>query len=165
MSKIPEINNTKKLSLDFIAGLITGEGSFLIVPYRKGKQMVFVFQLRLHYDDRELVFAVRNSLGLKESVYEFYYNNRHSALLLVRKRSTIEKIIIPTFDGRLTGLKEQQFQIWKEKFFENKKNWRYRYGQRSYLSAKFSPPEPNVPSSSELSEEEIKKSVMGIGEF
>jgi len=165
MAKIPEIKDTKKLSLDFIAGLIAGGGSFLVVPYRKGKQTVFVFQLRLHFNDRKLVFAVRNSLGLKEPVYEFYHNNRHSALLLVRKRAIIENIIIPAFEGRLSGLKEQQFQRWKERFFEEKKKWRYRYGQRAYLSERFSPPEPHISSSSTISEEESKKSMMGVGEL
>jgi hypothetical protein len=165
MAKIPEIRETKKLSLDFIAGLISGEGSFLVVPYRKGKQIVFVFQLRLHYNDRNLVFAVRNSLGLKEPVYEYFYNNRHFALLLVRKRSVIENVIIPAFEGRLFGLKERQFQNWKERFFEEKKKWRYRYGQSAYLSERFSPLDPHISSNSSFSDEEIKKLMIGTGEL
>lgn len=127
MAKIPEINNTPQLSLDFIAGLITGEGSFRVIHQNKGKQKVFLFQLRLHYDDRKLVFAVKNSLGLKEPVYEYKHQNRHSALLLVRRRETIEKIIIPAFNGRLFGLKKIQFEKWKKQFFEEKKNWLYQY--------------------------------------
>lgn len=169
MAKIPEIKDTKKLSLDFIAGLIAGEGSFLVIPQNKGKQTVFVFQIKLHYDDRRMVFAVRNSLGLKKpAIYEFCHNNRHASVLMVRKRSIIENVIIPAFEGRLSGLKEQQFQRWKERFFEEKKKWRYRYGQRAYLSERFSPPEPHIPPSStlsDLSEEEIKKLMMGIGEL
>lgn len=125
MAKIPEIYNTPHLSLDFLAGLIAGEGSFMIIHQNTSKQKVFSFQLRLHYDDRELVYAVKKSLGLKEPVYEFNHQNRHSALLLVRRRETIEKIIIPAFDGRLFGLKKIQFEAWKKKFFEEKKNWGY----------------------------------------
>ena len=99
MAKILEITNTKKLSLDFIAGLIAGEGYFGWVNYNKTNQKVAVFQLRMHYNDKNLVFAVKNTLGLKESVYEYNYQDkknpllwRHSVLLLVSRREVIKKI-------------------------------------------------------------------------
>ncbi len=137
MAKIPEITNTKKLSLDFIAGLITGEGYFGWVSHNKGKQKIAVFQLQMHYNDRNLVFSVKNTLGLKESVYEYNYQDRkkpslwrHQAKLLVRRRETIKKIIIPALDGRLYGLKEKQFNQWKKEFSEQEKKWRYHYVEK-----------------------------------
>ncbi len=137
MPKIPEITNTKKLSLDFIAGLITGEGYFSWINYNATNQKIAVFQLRMHYNDKDLVFAVRNTLKLKEPVYEYNYQDqkklslwRHQALLLVRRRETIKKIIIPAFDGRLSGLKEIQFNQWKKEFSEQEKKWRYHYVER-----------------------------------
>lgn len=139
MAKITDITNTKKLSLDFIAGLIAGEGYFGLVNHNTAKQKtkVFVFQLRMHYDDRNLVFAVKNSLGLREPVYEYNHQDkkksslwRHTALLLVRRREVIKKIIIPAFDGRLYGLKEKQFNEWKKKFSEQEKKWRYHFTER-----------------------------------
>jgi len=137
MAKILEITNTKKLSLDFIAGLIAGEGYFGWVNYNKTNQKVAVFQLRMHYNDKNLVFAVKNTLGLKEPVYEYNYQDkknpllwRHSVLLLVRRREVIKKIIIPAFDGKLYGLKEKQFNQWKKEFSEQEKKWRYHYVER-----------------------------------
>lgn len=129
MPKIAETTNTKKLSLDFIAGLITGEGYFGWVNYNKTKQKLAVFQLQMPYNNKNLVFAVRNTLGLKEPVYEYNYQDRkksslwrHQVKLLVRRREVIKKIIIPVFDGRLFGLKEKQFNQWKKEFFEQEKN-------------------------------------------
>ena len=137
MAKTPEITNTKKLSLGFIAGLITGEGYFGWVNYSKTNQKVPIFQLRMHYNNRNLVFAVKNTLGLKEPVYEYNHQDkknpllwRHYVKLLVRRREVIKKIIIPAFDGRLYGLKEKQFNQWKKEFSEQEKKWRYHYVER-----------------------------------
>lgn len=146
MAKIPEITNTKKLSLDFIAGLIAGEGYFGWVSHNKGKQKIAVFQLQMHYNDRDLVFAVRNTLGLKEPVYVYNYQDRkksslwrHEVKLLVRRREVIKKIIIPAFDNRLYGLKEKQFNQWKKEFSEQEKKWRYHYVERLPKSIRFMP--------------------------
>lgn len=137
MAKIPEITNTKKLSLEFIAGLITGEGYFGWVNYNKTNQKVAIFQLRMHYNNKNLVFAVKNTLGLKESVYEYNYQDqkkpslwRHHVLLLVRRREVIKKIIIPAFEGRLYGSKEKQFNQWKKEFSEQEKKWQYHYVEK-----------------------------------
>jgi len=128
MAILPEIKNTKQLSLDYIAGLITGEGSFFWITQNKGKQKVPVFQLRMHYNDRELVFAVRNSLKLKEPIYEYKHRDknkpsliRHYVQLMVRKTEVIKEKIIPAFEGRLYGLKREQFNAWKAKFLKKEK--------------------------------------------
>jgi|GEM_PF-1257603 len=137
MPKIPETTNTKKLSLDFIAGLVTGGGYFGWVNYNTTNQKMAVFQLRMRYNDKNLIFSVKNTLGLKESVYEYNYQDqkkpslwRHQVLLLVRRREVIKKIIIPAFDGRLCGLKEKQFNEWKNEFFKREKEWSYRYVEK-----------------------------------
>ena len=39
---------------------------------------------------------------------------------MVRKRSTLEDIIIPVFNGRLFGKKAAQFELWKEIFLIEK---------------------------------------------
>ncbi len=137
MAKIPETTNTKRLSLDFIAGLITSEGYFSLVKYKTNKQKVFVFELQMHYDYKNLVIAIKNTLGLKEPIYEYNYQDkknsslrRHFVKLLVRKREVIKKIIIPAFDGRLYGLKEKQFNEWKKRFYEQEKKWRYHFTER-----------------------------------
>ena len=137
MAKILEITDTKKLSLDFIAGLVSKEGYFGWTKQNEKQQKMAVFQIRMHYNDKNLIFAVKNSLGLKESIYEYHYQDqkksslwRHSVLLLVRRREVIKKIIIPAFDGRLYGLKEKQFNQWKKEFFKQEEKWRYHYVEK-----------------------------------
>jgi len=137
MAKIEETINTKKLSLDFIAGIITSQGYFGWVKQNKGKQKVAVFQIRMDYKDKDLIFSIRNSLGLKEAVYEYNRpsqnkipKKRHISLFLVRRREIIKKIIIPAFNNRLFGLKKQQFNQWKEEFYKQEKKWRYHYVER-----------------------------------
>lgn len=137
MPKISETAKTKKLSLDFIAGLITGGGYFGWVKYNTTNQKMAVFQIRMHYNDRDLIFSVKNTLGLKEPIYEYNYQDqkkpslwRHQVVLLIRRREVIKKIIIPAFEGRLSGLKEKQFNQWKKEFLKQEKKWRYHYVER-----------------------------------
>lgn len=146
MAKIPEITNTKKLSLEFIAGLITAMGSFTRVSQGKRGQKVAIFQVQAHYNDKNVIFAIRDTLGLKEPVYEYKYQDqkkpplkRHYVKLLIRRREVIKKIIIPAFEGRLYGLKEKQFNQWKKEFSEQEKKWRYHYVERLPKSIRFMP--------------------------
>jgi hypothetical protein len=118
---------TKLPSLDFIAGLISAEGSFLW-SNQKGNEIP-VFQLKIQGKEKILLDLIKMQLGLKEKVYEYRHQNRHYALLLVRKKSTIENILIPFFDERLLGTKKSQFEVWKNKYFEKKLNFIYKYTQ------------------------------------
>ena len=113
------------LSLDFIAGLIVGEGSFMWIK-QNGREIP-VFQLKMHVRDKELVEMVRHGLGLNEAIYDYDHQNRHYVLLLVRKRKTIIEKIIPLLDGRLFGYKKIQFEEWKRKFAKEQKEWLNKY--------------------------------------
>lgn len=146
MPKIPEITNTKELSLNFIAGLITAGGYFGWASQGKKGQKVAVFQVQMHYNDRELVFAIRNTLGLKEPIYEYNHQDRkksslkrHYVRLLVRRREVIKKIIIPAFEGRLYGLKGKQFNQWKQEFSKQEKDWKYHYIEKLPKSIRLMP--------------------------
>lgn len=123
MAIIPEIKNTKQLSLDFIAGLIAGEGCFTW-SYDKNEQKITIFQLKMRSNDKNLVFAVRNSLGLKAPIYEYNYQDkkkvsliRHYVVLKVGNRKDIKEKIIPAFEGRLYGLKKTAIQYMKSNIF------------------------------------------------
>ncbi len=112
------------ISLDFIAGLIAGEGAFMWI--KQNGQETPVFQLKMHADERSLFELIKNKLGLKEKIYEYTHQNRHYVLLLVRKRKVIEEIIIPVFDQRLFGLKKIQFEEWRDKFFQKRLTFKYK---------------------------------------
>lgn len=113
------------LSLDFITGLIAGEGSFMWI--KQSKREVPVFQLKMHALDKELVEMVRDGLDLDEPVYEYNHQKRHYVLLLVRKRKTIAEKIIPLLNGHLFGLKKIQFNDWKKKFEDEQEKWLYKF--------------------------------------
>ncbi len=112
------------LSLDFIAGLIAGAGTFMWI--KQGSQEVPVFQLKMSARERPFLELIKQRLGLKEKIHEYKHQNRHYLLLLVRKRSAIENVIIPTFDQRLFGLKKLQFELWRDKFFQKKLSFKYK---------------------------------------
>lgn len=105
-----------KLSLDFIAGLIVGEGTFYWTKVGYGK--IPAFALRMHIRDKALVEAVRSSLGLKGKVREYIHGGRHYVFLAVREIGPLKNIIIPTLYPRLFGYKKLQFLHWFRGFFE-----------------------------------------------
>lgn len=105
------------LNLDFIAGLIVGEGTFYWTKAPQGK--IPAFALRMHIRDKELVVAVRDSLGLKERIYEYTHNNRHYVFLLVRNIGSLKNVVIPLIYPRLAGYKKQQFIEWFDKFYDS----------------------------------------------
>lgn len=113
------------LSLDFIAGLIAGEGSFMWIK-QNGRE-VPVFQLKMHVRDKELIEMVRDGLDLNEPIHEYTHQNRHCAMLLVRKRKSIAEKIIPLLDDHLHGYKKIQFEEWRKKFAKEREAWLYKY--------------------------------------
>lgn len=125
-------SESKNLSLEFIAGLIVGEGCFTQYKQKNGSGRVFVFALKMHWRDEELIKNVRNSLGLYCNIYKYHCkDDRKIAGFHITDKSQLEDIVIPAFDGRLSGYKKIQFDKWKKEFYENKKKSKYR--KRIYI--------------------------------
>lgn len=111
-------------SYDFIAGLLTGIGSFLWVKQKNSE--VPVFQLKMQSGDHELLKLVKDRLEIRESIHQYIHQGRAYSLLLIRSRRTIENKLIPIFDGRLFGQKQIQFDVWKNKYFAKKLEFVYK---------------------------------------
>lgn len=111
-------------SYDFIAGLLTSIGSFLWVKQKNSE--VPVFQLKMQSGDHKLLELVKARLEIKESIHQYIHQGRKYSLLLIRSRRTIETKLIPIFDGRLFGQKQNQFDAWKKKYFEKKLEFLYK---------------------------------------
>lgn len=111
-------------SLDFIAGLVVKDGSFLWVKQKQ--YLVPVFQIKIPIKEINLLELIKEKLCLSEKIHRYNYQDRAFGLLLVRKRSSIENIIIPAFDGRLLGVKKEQFELWKNLYYQRKLNFLYR---------------------------------------
>lgn len=98
-------------SLDFIAGLIVGEGCF--TKFTQNGRVGHSFQLKMHAKEMPLFTQIKEKLGLREKIHEYTHQKRHYVLLQVRSNETLVKKIIPAFDGRLFGYKELQFEAWR----------------------------------------------------
>ncbi len=102
-------------TLDYIAGIIETSGSFYFS--KNGKYSIPVFQIKLVGREKPLLELAAKKLGLTESVHEYLHNGRHYAVLTIRRRHSIERVIIPTFDSRLIGAKKDQFETWRDQFY------------------------------------------------
>lgn len=119
------MSETQLPSLDFVAGLVNKCGVFMWVKQKESE--VPVFQIKMEADELPLLEMIRSKLGLKEKIYQYLQNGKPYLLLLVRKRSVIQTTLIPTFDGRFWGQKKFQFDEWKNKFFERRLEFVYKY--------------------------------------
>lgn len=124
----------EKLSLDFIAGLIVGEGTFYWTKHPNGYYKP-VFALRMHIRDYDLVTNVRDSLGLKrEKIYEYRHGGRHYAFLIVRNVGSLKNHIIPLVWPRLSGYKREQFKVWFRRFQNESTDPGYRFFYDAFRS-------------------------------
>ena len=106
-----------KLSLNYIVGLIEGEGSFCWT-FQNNKRWVPIFALKMHVRDKKLIEQVGYTLGLSNPIYEYINQRRHSATLIVRDQESLITKIIPIFRDRLHGYKKLQFEEWLKGFHE-----------------------------------------------
>lgn len=128
--KLMQKNNTGNVPLpsyDFIAGLISVRGSFLWVKQKNSE--VPVFQIKIQSEEYDLLQLLKDKLEIKETIHRYSHQNREYSILLIRSRRTIETKLIPILDGRLFGMKQTEFDMWKKKYFEKKLEFAYRYHQ------------------------------------
>jgi len=115
MSEVPQQTKKELPSLDYIAGLVSSRGNFGWA--KKGKRIIPFFQIKIHRSELSTLKLVKAKLGLREKIYEYCHQNRNYALLLVRKKLVLEQTIIPSFEFRLFGAKQKQFEKWKKRFY------------------------------------------------
>lgn len=118
----------KKLSYEYIRGLVEGEGTFTFSTSNRNasdgsiiKIKIPAFAIGMHERDEELLHYVRDTLGLKNRVYNYKSFNKdghkrgRKAFLIVREIGQLKNIIVPFFYKRLVGNKGKQFNEWLEK--------------------------------------------------
>ncbi len=115
----------KKPSNEYIRGLVAGEGCFSFCTVGKKNDMnkpkIPAFILSMSAQDRELVNLVKESLSIKNKVYEYRprirkdnYNRQGMVMLIVRDFGQLKNIIVPFFYKKLVGNKGKQFEEWIE---------------------------------------------------
>ncbi len=115
----------------FIAGFVSGEGSFFITAHRTisrrkpSLQVVCGFSLKLRDDDRELVEIIREALGLNCAIHEIKSDHYHytydehikrkdAVMLIVRRLSDLTEHVLPFFDRySLRGCKRKNYELWR----------------------------------------------------
>ena len=117
----------KKLTLEFIAGLIVGEGTFYWTKSRGSQWKTPSFALRMHVRDRELVTMVRDSLGLTEKVHEYKHSGRHYVHLFIRHPGDLKNKLIPFIYPLLQGYKLEQFIHWFHQFTDEDTAENYKF--------------------------------------
>jgi len=110
------MSNTIIPSLDYIAGIVETSGSFYWS--NTTRKAYPVFQVKLVGRETDLLKAIKSKLGLNEVVHEYLHDGRHYAVLTVRRRSSIERIILPFLDQRLIGSKQAVFDAWRDRFYQ-----------------------------------------------
>lgn len=79
------------------------------------------FAIKTRVENKELLEAIRDSLGLKNKIYVYNhqkmdgYKRRPRAMIIVREFGHLKNIIIPFFYKRLKGNKGKQFNEWLER--------------------------------------------------
>lgn len=113
-------------SYEYIRGLIAGEGcfSFCTVPVigKNGKRLkVPAFILQMSQQDKNLVYLVKETMGLRNRIYEYkaratkdLYNRQGMVVLIVRDFGQLKNIVVPFFHKKLIGFKAEQFENWLE---------------------------------------------------
>ena len=100
----------------FIAGYISGEGSFYISqPKSTLGQMQCGFTLKVHADDQELVEAVWLALGKAGRIYPPDVKRAATVTLMIRSQNELVNAVIPFFDQYpLRGKKRDHYDLWKQ---------------------------------------------------
>lgn len=114
----------KKLTADYIRGLVEGEGCFTFSQNTnlQGKKIrIPAFSIKMAVRDKKLLEAVRDFMGVKNKVYIYNhqrkdgYKREPSATLIIREIGNLKNIVVPLFYDNLFGNKAIQFNQWLEK--------------------------------------------------
>lgn len=142
----------QRLPLDYIRGLVEGEGCFTFYT-TSGLQKTLdgrtiklkrpVFVIAMHERDEELLRALRNTFGVSDSILKYKpwtkdgIKRGGSAKLVIRDTAELRNLIIPFFYNKLYGYKGKQFFQWLEKMNDEDMIKESKYLYRLYKNGYF----------------------------
>ncbi len=106
------------LSINYICGLIEGEGCFTFSKNRT--QTIPAFSIALNEENEELLIRIKNTLGLKNKIYKYGpytkdgFCRKNRVILIIRDSDQLQNIV-PLFYKGLKGHKKRQIILWIEK--------------------------------------------------
>ncbi len=113
----------KKLTNEYIRGLVEGEGCFTFCTsgFTRPRKRIPAFVISMSARDKDLIYLIKETLKLRNKVYEFKeringkYTSKPMVTLIVRDFGQLKNIIVPFFYKRLMGNKGKQFEEWIKK--------------------------------------------------
>lgn len=119
----------KRLSYEYIRGLIDGEGCFTFYPVTRriaGQSIVIkrypTFVIGMSQRDDALIENLKYTLGIRNKIYRYKavsrkdgYKRQGTTRLVVRDVGQLKNIIVPLFYKKLNAYKAKQFEDWLEK--------------------------------------------------
>lgn len=144
----------KKLSYEYIRGLVDGEGCFTFCSNSIKKdyagrtilrRKVPAFVLSMSNVDLELLEEVKETLGIRNRIYSYAprvdrvsHNRRGMCILIVRDVGQLKNIIVPIFYKKLNGYKAKQLESWLENIGTDPEvPERYKFIYKLYKSGYF----------------------------
>ncbi len=113
----------RKLSLEFICGLVEAGGCFTFSKATSAGRSIRIptFTLEMSDEDEALLLEVRSVLDLKNKIYVYKTvmsssgrRKRGRAILTVRDLGQLKNNIVPVFRQGLRGAKSRQLKEWLE---------------------------------------------------
>lgn len=88
--------NAGNLSYAYLVGLIEGDGWFSVS--KKGIYLLYEFGIELHIRDVQLIFKIKNILGVGHVKFRITEGRSQMVMLRVRDKKHLKTVILPIFD-------------------------------------------------------------------
>ena len=88
--------NTGDLILAWLVGFVEGDGWFSIS--KKGKYLTYEFGIELSIRDVQLIYKIKDLLGIGVFTYRKTQNRSQTVIFRVRNKSHLKEIILPIFE-------------------------------------------------------------------
>lgn len=93
---IPQRLNVENLKYAWLIGLIEGDGCFSVT--KNGKYLKYDFSIELHIRDIQLLYKIKNLLGVGTIYLRNTENKSKTARFKINNKSHLKNIILPIFD-------------------------------------------------------------------
>ena len=112
--------NARDLSLAWLVGFIEGDGWFSL--NKGGKYLKYEFGIELEIKDVQLIYKIKEFLGVGEVTFRNTEGRSKTVTLRVRKKSHLINVILPIFDKYpLITNKQYDYLRFKEKLLKDVK--------------------------------------------
>lgn len=126
-------NSDKRFSKQYILGLLAQRGSFTFstrTKYDKNgvkiTHRIPTFTIEMNERNKELIFGIKNTLGLTNTIYRYESNRRDgrrrnpSLMLIVREIKNLQNIVVPFFYKKAIGYRRAEVNQWLSKIEKDK---------------------------------------------